>query len=701
MNRIPDKILKRTYVIFFLFLFFGASVIARVVYVQYFQYDKWQEKARKKRRYIKKIPATRGSILAEAGEILAITLPFYKVAIDPTTINPHDYPNLRDTLKTLARLLEKHFKFKAPEKYTAKYFYDKIQKARAKKDHHIYLFASKEKFTIRELKRLKKFPILRNSPFRGGLIAEKIINKRFHPFDNLARITLGIFKDDTLPRNGIEYSFNKYLRGKDGYMIVEKVGRTEIPIAEIEGGKAEDGYEVKTTLDINIQDVTYRAVADAVKKYNAKFGVAIVMEVATGKIKAIVNYPEVYNRAVAGQSEPGSTFKIATAMALLEEGVIAPEDTLDTGEGTYQYYDKTMYDVGHTGKLTFQRAFEVSSNIGISLPVFRNFDKNPHKFIERLEAIGILEPSYCQLKGEPKPYIIAPDKKKMWNKVTLPWLAIGYNIKLTPLQILTFVNGIANNGKMISPLLVTSVLENGKEIETFSGKVIREKMASDKTLRTVKKLMEGVVKNGTAKNIYDPELPIAGKTGTVKVLVGGKYSDKYRSSFVGYFPAEAPKYSCIVVIYEPQGEKVYGGQVAAPVLKEIAEYLYSMDMRFAKPQEAPKSKIIELPVTAPVYQENAEKVYNHYNISTPNQALTEYVWTIQDGKTVIYKPYEILPGRMPDMKGMNLRDALALAGELKLQPILKGSGNKIVKQSIPPGTYIRKGKKLKLYLDKK
>ncbi len=698
MNQIPDKILKRTYFIFLLFLLFGVSVIARVMYVQYFQYDKWQEKARKKKRYLKKIPATRGSIIADAGEILAITLPFYKAAIDPTTINPHDYPNLRDTLQTLAKLLEKHFKHKNPEKYSAKYFYEKIQKARASQDHHIYLFSSKEKFTIREIKLLKTFPVLRNSPFRGGLILEKINNKRFHPFGNLARITLGIFKDDTLPRNGIEYSFNRYLRGKDGYMIVEKVGKTEIPIAEIEGGKSEDGYDVKTTIDVNIQDVTHRAVADAVIKYNAKFGVAIVMEVATGKIKALVNYPEVYNRAVAGQAEPGSTFKIATLMALLEEGVVSLEDTIDTKDGTYQYYDKTMYDVGHTGKLTLQRAFEISSNIGISLPVFRNFDKNPQKFIDRLEEIGILEPSYCQLKGEPKPYIIAPDKKKMWNKVTLPWLAIGYNIKLTPLQILTFVNGIANNGKMISPLLVTSVLENGKVIKTFGNKVIRSEMASEKTLKAVRKLMEGVVKNGTAKNIYDPELPIAGKTGTVKVLKGGKYTDTYRSSFVGYFPAEAPKYSCIVVIYEPQGEKVYGGQVAAPVLKQIAEYLYSMDMRFAKPQEAPQSKIINLPVTSPVYQENAEIVYNHYNISTPNQALTDYVWTIQDGKTILYKPYEVIPGRMPDMKGMNLRDALALAGELKLQVTLKGHGNTIAKQSIPPGTYIRKGKKLKLYV---
>ena len=697
MSKVPDKILKRTYLVFLMFVFFAITVVGRVIYIQFFQYKKWEERARKTTRYLKKIPATRGSIIANNDEILAITLPFYRVAIDPTTINAHDYPVLDDTLKKLCKLLEKNF-HSVDSIYTASYFYKKIKKARAINDHHIYLFSPKHKFTIRQVKLLKTFPILRNSPFKGGLIVEKINNKRFHPFGNLARITLGIFKEDTIPVNGIEYSFNRYLRGKDGYMVVQKVANTEIPISDFEYSNAKDGYDVKTTLDVNIQDIAHQAVKKAVEETNAKFGVAIVMEVSTGKIKALVNYPEVYNKAVAGRSEPGSTFKIATVLAMLEEGFIDLKDSIETFEGAYRYYDKWMYDVGKYKKITLQKAFEISSNIGISLPVFRYFEKKPEKFIERLDKMGILEPSYCQLIGEPKPYIITPDNRKMWNKVTLPWLAIGYNVKLTPLQLLTFVNGIANNGKLISPLLVESVQENGKKIKTFKPKVIREKMASEKSIEKIKFLMENVVKNGTAKNIYDPNLPIAGKTGTVKVLKNGKYSNKYRASFVGYFPADNPKYSCIVVIYEPEGEKVYGGQVAAPVLKEIAQYLYSMDMRFAKPKPAPKSKIIKLPITSPVYQQNAENVYNELNISTPTQALTDYVWTFQDGKIIRYKPYEIEPGQMPDLTGMNLRDAIALAEDLKLKVIIKKYGHKVYKQSIPPGSFIRKGKKLYLYL---
>jgi cell division protein FtsI (penicillin-binding protein 3) len=697
-NPVSDKILLRVYILFACFNVFALAIIGQVLYLQLYQRDKWEAVQNRDFVYLKRVPADRGSILADDGSVLAASLPFYRVGMDVTSVRPKDIPAFADSLDLLCNRLARHFGHWEDETFDAQYFKAKILKASQQKDRHIYLLPPSRLLTYSEMKLLRSFPILNRGRFKGGLVLEKVNNKRFYPFKDLARITLGLMKDDSIPVKGLENAYNAALRGKDGLMLVQRIpGNVEVPLNEYGEVEARDGYDIETTLNVHMQDVVANALEKAVEKSEAKGGVAIVMEVNTGHIKAIANYPEDFNYAVVTQYEPGSTFKLASVIAALEEGIVTPTDTIDTRNGEITYYDRKMRDVFPYRRLTFQQCFEKSSNVGISRVIAQGFAGKSRRFYEHLDRMGVLNTTDIHLSGEPQPYIIRPGNKH-WAGTTLPWLSIGYNVRLTPLQQLAFFNAVANNGTFIQPVLVKGVKNNSVSVQEVQGRVLREKICSDKTLRIVQNMLRGVVEHGTASNIKGAHFAMAGKTGTCQKLVGKKYEKLYRATFAGYFPADQPRYSCFIMIDEPKGTEYYGAQLAAPVFKEIAENLHATDLQLLETRQVTAKAKPEYPVTAALNIEDAKTVYNALDISTPQRPVTDYVRARQADHTVVLSPVRLSKFYVPDVVGMSAKDALPLLENLGLRVRLQGTG-KVRRQSIVPGTAIKGRQNIILELD--
>ncbi len=683
---VSDKILVRVYVLFGCFFLFSLVIIGQVLHLQFRQRKKWEAVQQRDFVYVKKVPPDRGSILADDGTVLATSLPYYRAAIDVTSIRRKDIPGYTDSLEVLCQKLAAHFGMVEGEVLDALYFKNKILKAAQQKDRHIYLLPPSRLLTYTEMRLLRSFPILNRGRFKGGLVLEKVNNKRFYPFGDLARITLGTMQGDSLPVRGLEVAYNPALRGTPGQMLVQRIpGNVEVPIGEMGEIEARDGYDVQSTLNIHMQDVVNNALMRVIDRSKAKGGVAILMEVQTGHIKAIANYPEDFNYAVATQYEPGSTFKLATVIAALEEGIVQPSDTINTFDGQFKYYDRTMRDVWPYHRLTFQQCFEKSSNVGISRVIQQGFRAKPTRFLKHLDDMGVLSMTDLNLRGEPRPYLIRPGSKQ-WNGTTLPWLSVGYNVRLTPLQMLAFYNAVANNGKLIQPTLVKTIRSNAEEVHAFEPRVLRERICSEATLQKVRAMLEGVVEHGSAINIKGTHYKIAGKTGTAQKVVGKKYEKLYRASFAGYFPAEAPRYSCIVMVDEPTGNEIYGAQLAAPVFKEIADNVAAIDMQLVETREVGRGDAIpRYPITRQVNLEDAKTVYNMLNISTPNRPSTELVQARQHGATVGLAPLRISKFYVPDVTGMSAKDVVALLENMGLRVKLQGHGH-VQMQSLVAGT---------------
>ncbi|MCZ2356265.1 MAG: transpeptidase family protein [Bacteroidia bacterium] len=688
-KELKSRILFRVYFLFFVFAIFGSLIFFEIWKIQYIEGDYWQRKQQTDRVYEKKLLADRGTIFASDGSILAITLPYYRVAVDVTVLRESDFPNLKDSLTALAKQLAKYF----PEEgtYTMQDYLQKLQLARQNHDKHFYLTSVKRFYNYPEVSLLKTFPIFCRGKNGGGLILEKINNKRFYPLGDMARITLGLIQGDTVGIKGLEFSFDKELRGKDGLTLVQRIsGNVEVPIEEYGELSTEDGHDIVTTLNINHQDIVETALEKAIKTNDAKSGVAILMEVATGKITAMANYPENLNNAVLMQVEPGSTFKIASTIAALEDNAVTLADTIETNGGSYEFFDRTMRDVQANEKLSFRQAIEKSSNIAIARVIDGYYKSKPELFFERLDRMGVLTASGCQLRGEPIPAVIRPNTPA-WNGTTLPWLATGYNIRLTPLQLLTFFSAIANGGKMMRPIIVSEIRNNAESIVKFEPEVIRKQIASSKTLKEVQSLLEGVVENGTASGIKGSHYKIAGKTGTARKLIDGEYQKVYRASFVGYFPADNPKYSCIVIVDEPNAGLIYGSSVAGPVFKEISDKVYALDLELnQEPVREVANAMLYTPVTRVVHRDDAIRVYNALNISSPQRPKTEFVVAKRDKESVHFRPYSPSSRVLPNVHGMSAKDALSLLENFGCKVRLNGTG-KVTNQYPQAGSPMKKG----------
>jgi cell division protein FtsI (penicillin-binding protein 3) len=607
--------------------------------------------------------------------------------MDPSVLDTTDWDRFSDSLRQLSTNFARYVEAESPNDTTIDtlLLYHAVHEALRKGDRHLYL--SRKKLNFKEMERVESWPIINRGRFKGGLVVEKFNNERYYPMEDLARITLGRIIDDTVAIRGVEYSFNQHLRGRDGYQLVQKVvGGSFVPLDAYGEDGAVDGYDVTTTLDVDMQEVVERALARGVERNYAQYGVAILMEVGTGKIKAIANYPETYNHAIATSIEPGSTFKTASATALLEDGLVSPDKIIDTGEGKIMYDDKEVTDNGHVwGKISFEKVFAHSSNVGVSKTVFEAYDSLPDRYMDHLRNFGFFDVSNLQIEGEPMPRIITPQDED-WTIATLPSLSYGYSLEVTPLQMATFYNGIANYGKLMRPWLVKEVRNNSELVTSYGPEVINPQMCKRETAEQVHRLMRAVVEYGTADGAFrNMPFAVAGKTGTArKTKVGVGYVREYRASFGGFFPAEKPRFTLYVMVDEPDGGVSSGGSVAAPIFREIAEQVYRMDQELARPPQRPDGKPVDKPAPKAVYAQSAHVIYDELKIPTGATPAADWLHAASNGHQVNFEDLHPEVDRIPDLRGMTGRDALRLLEPLGLDVTIKGTG-RVRRQSLLPG----------------
>ncbi|AKD05261.1 penicillin-binding protein [Pontibacter korlensis] len=696
---IKKSILIRVRLVFLFVCLFACAIVYKIVHIQFLDGDKWKSISKERRIFYKPVHATRGNILSDNESILATSLPFYRVAFDPTVTKAEVF---NSGIDSLAMLLSKFYGDKSED-----YYRRKIKNARHSGRRYIRL--NSRQINYQDKKLMSRWPIFREGKNRGGVIFEKV-EKRFKPFGILAERTIGFINED---KNGagLEYSYNGHLSGTDGEALFERIAGGSKPIYDGTEVNPQHGYDIKTTLDINLQDVAENALYKALEKTDAEYGTVILMEVKTGEIKAMANlgktkggYIEDYNYAVGnqGRTEPGSTFKLASMMALFEH---APEvkltDTIDTGDGRYRIKNTIMTDakINGYGKLTVQQVFEKSSNIGVAKLMEQYFGNEQQAYVDYLNKFGLNSTLGFQMDGEARPYMKDPQDKN-WYGTTLTSMSIGYEMKLSPLQTLAFYNAVANNGVKIQPIIVKEIRKVDEVVQSFQTRVLVEKICSDETLKKLKTMLEGVVEHGTAKNILSADYKIAGKTGTARKVKNGRYVREYSTSFAGYFPADNPKYSCIVIIDSPRGVNVYGGDVAAPVFKELADKAYARDLAMHKPMHA---RVVPDKESLPVVQagsfDDLKMIYNSIGISTHTGNVEEdWVKVEPKRRSLEFKSNPVLQNKVPDVIGMTLRDALYILGNQHLNVKVEGAGKHVKSQSLEPGTDINEDKTITIIL---
>jgi cell division protein FtsI (penicillin-binding protein 3) len=654
------NILNRLYIVVILFLVFALLIVYKLFSVQYIEGEKYRALAQS--RTIKEVvvKANRGSIYADDGSLLATSVPKYDIRFDAVTVSKKNFnEGLKSLCDSLSGLLGK----------SSGYYVSKLNKARRTKNRYTLIARN---LGYSDYVNIKSFPIFNLGAYKGGIIVEQN-TIREHPISEIARRTIG-WKGSGA---GIEGAYGEdFLKGEDGRRIKQKIAKGQYkPINDENEIEPRNGLDVISTININIQDVAHHTLLNQLEKFEAEHGTVVVMETKTGEVKAISNlkrnskgkYSEQLNHAVGESHEPGSTFKLMVMVAALEDKAIDSSTVVDTENGVLTFYGKHVRDSrkGGYGKITAARAFEVSSNTGFVKIVHKGFKNDPERFVNRLYNMGLNEELGLNFKGEGKPFIPHPDDK-LWSGISLPWMAWGYGVSLTPLQVLTFYNAIANNGEMVKPRFVKEIrnFKNSTPIQVFEKEVLNPKICSDATIGKVKEMMKNVVVRGTAKNIYSENFSMAGKTGTCRTNYGNKSNPKqYIASFSGYFPAENPKYSCIVVIHKPNTSiGYYGNVVAAPVFKTIAKKIYT-----------------DTPLVDEV---NIDKVSEK---SLQNSYESFYVKSQKDYKLV------------PSVIGMSGMDALAFLENLGLKVFIKGNG-KVINQSLNVGEKIVAKKEIVLEL---
>jgi len=651
------QILNKTYLLTGFMFLFAIAIAYKLVQIEFVEGDDYRALAEQGTVKTFKIAANRGSVYTSDGSLLATSVSKFDVRMDAVTVSDEDF---EDGIKGLSKSLSKMLG-KSPG-----YYENKIRKARANKNR--YLFITRN-LSYNDYQELKKYPIFKLGTYRGGFIVEQR-TVREHPIGKIAERAVGY--DDDRGRVGIEGSFYEFLRGKKGQRLKQKIAKGQWkPLNDNNEIEPIDGKDIITTIDLNIQDVAHHALLAQLEKFNADHGSVVVMETKTGEIKAISNlgrtskgtYFEQRNYAIYESHEPGSTFKLMSMVVALEDKVIDTSQIVDTEKGVIKFHGRPVRDSheGGYGEISAARVFEVSSNVGIVKIINEHYEKDPNKFIEGLKRMNVGKKIGLPIKGEGQPIIPDPNDKKTWNGLSLPWMAYGYGVSFTPLQTLTFYNAIANNGEMIKPRFVKEIRTQSNVIAKFEKEVINPKICSDETIDKVKDMMLNVVKRGTADNIYDENFSMAGKTGTCQTEYWTG-NTQYISSFVGYFPADNPKYSCIVVIHKPE-KKIgyYGNIVAAPVFKQIARKIYS---------DTPVQEEVEF--TSEIV--SMKRSYDNY-----------------------YKKVNASHKTVPNVKNMAGMDAISLLENLGFKVNFKGIG-KVKSQSIKPGAELKKGETIILEL---
>jgi cell division protein FtsI (penicillin-binding protein 3) len=661
------KILIRLYVVAVGLFLFAIAVVVKLISIQMVDGDKYRNLAEKRTEKMFIIEPNRGNLYSDDGSLLATSVSRYTVRFDAETVKDSDFKeNIKPLSDSLAKLLGN----------SSSHFQQLLRKAKANKNRYALIARNLD---YSEYMVVKEFPLFEKGPYQGGLIIEQK-TVREHPLGKIAERSVGYERFDEngySTRVGLEGAFGQYLRGIEGKRLKQKIAKGQWkPIGLDNIVEPKDGYDVISTIDINIQDIAHHALLGQLEKYNADHGCVIVMETKTGEIKAISNlgrteegkFYERLNYAIGESSEPGSTFKLMSLVAVLEDKVIDTSTVIDTEKGYWQIYRHRIKDSKHGGygKISVAKALEVSSNTAFAKMIHTNYKDAPERYVERLRKMKLHQQLGLPIKGEGKPVIRYPGEKG-WSGLSLAQMAYGYEVSMTPLQVLTFYNAIANDGEMVKPRMIKEVKEWNTTIQKFKKEVIDPAICSKETVIKVQQLLANVVskKHGTGHGLYSPNFSMAGKTGTAQKNYASKDPNKfgYISSFSGYFPVENPKYSCIVVIHEPdKSVGYYGADVAGPVFKSVAQKIYANN---------PLVNEVEL-LTAE--NQNLENEYQKYY----SEAQKKY-------------------NKVPNVKGMSGMDAVSILENLGLKVEVKGNG-KVKKQSISQGTDINKVEKIVLEL---
>ena len=707
MTPIQKKIMIRYSFIILVMILVGLAIVCKAGVIMFAERQYWKDVAD---RFVKEnvtVRPTRGNIISADGQLMASSLPEYKIYMDFKAGGAIKDSLLMHNLDSICEGLHQIF----PDK-SKQYFKGHILKGRKKMSRNYLLYPKRISYI--EYKEAKRLPVFNLSKYRGGF-HEQSFNQRKKPFGSLAMRTLGdMYSDLTLgAKNGLELSYDSILKGKEGITHRQKVMNKYLNIVDI---PPVHGCDIISTIDVSMQDIAEKALVDKLKEINATVGVAILMEVKTGEIKAIVNmtkcndgvYREVKNNAVSDLMEPGSTFKTASIMVALEDGKITPDTQVDTGNGIYNMHGAKMKDHNwHRGGykvLTTTEALMVSSNIGVSKLIDDNYHNNPKKFVEGLHKIGIAQPLGIEIVGAGDPRIRIPTKEN-WSRTALAWMSIGYETQIPPISTVTFYNAIANNGVLVKPKFVKSIVKDGQVIEEIPTKVLNPAIASPKTIHDIQVILEKVVSKGLGKRAGSKQFLVSGKTGTAQISQGkAGYTNgkrKYLVSFCGYFPSDNPKYSCIVAI-QKNGLPASGGGMAGPVFKNIAERVFAkhlaMDIR-----EAKDSTSILIPDTKNGNISQAEYVLSNIDVKTEGFSSSfmdnNPVWgtTQKEDTHVALNETKITENRVPKVIGMGAKDAVYLLESVGLRARVVGVG-KVKSQSIPAGNKIHKGQTILLRL---
>ncbi len=665
---IEDKSISyRIYLFALMVLIFVIAIVVKLTNIQWVEGDYYRKLA--KERSVKNfvIPANKGNIYSSDGSLLATSIPNYQIRFDavaPTDLNFNT--NINSLADSLAGLLGK----------SSNEYRTNLNRARSTKNRY-FLVARDLSYT--DYMRIKSFPLFKLGAYKGGIIVEQE-TVREHPIGKIAERTIGYERIDHNGKTriaGIEGAFATYLNGKDGKILKQRIAKGQWkPLRDNNEIEPQDGYDIVSTIDVYIQDIAHHALLKQLEYYEADHGSVVVMECHTGEVKAIANlgretngnYYEKLNYAIGESQEPGSTFKLLDLIALLDDKKADTSTVYDTNGGEIEYFKRKVRDShkGGYGKISLARGFEVSSNTVMAQAIHKNYKDNPAQFIDRINSYGLNKPLGLPIEGEGRPFIPQVDGQS-WSRITLPWMAYGYGVSVTPLQMLTLYNAVANNGEMVKPIFVKEIKEWNKTIKKFDREIINPKICSDQTLAKVRAVLENTVKKGTGSKLYSKDFSMAGKTGTAQVNYGkGKGAESgmyYASSFAGYFPADKPKYSCIIIIHRPSKAKgIYGADVAGPVFKRIAQKIFT---------DTPTMNEVKN-----LKKKDQKQESNYESYFTSMQKSQSYI---------------------PNLKGMTGMDAVALLGNLGLRVKIIGIG-KVRSQSILPGNKIEKNALITLEL---
>lgn len=663
---VDDKYISyRTYLVAFFIFLMAMAIVVKLTNIQWVDGKHYRQLAKERtvRNFV--IPANKGNIYSADGSLLATSIPNYIIRFDAVAPKTETFEkNIKLLSDSLAFVLRK----------SSSSVQNELRRARAHKNRY-YLVAQDLSYT--QYMKIKGFPLFKLGAYKGGIIVEQK-TVREHPIGKIAERTIGYERNmgGYSDGKGIEWAYRNYLNGKDGKILKQKIAQGQWkPIRDVNEVEPQDGYDVISTIDVYIQDIAHHALLKQLEEYQADHGCVVVMETKTGQIKAVSNlgratdgsYYETTNYAYAESHEPGSTFKLVDLMTILEDKVADTSTVYDSHGGEIRFSGKPVRDSheGGYGKISLARGFEVSSNTVMVQAVYNNYKNNPTKFVNHINSYGLNKKLGLIFKGEGKPFIPQPSDKN-WSNLSLPWMAFGYGVSVTPLQTLTFYNAVANNGVMVKPQLVSEIKAWNKTIKKFDTEVMNPRICSPETLRKVKAILANVVKKGTGSKLYSKDFSMAGKTGTAQAnyATNGGKDKHYVSSFVGYFPADNPKYSCIVVVHKPNtsNNDYYGADVAGPVFKRIAQKIYT---------DTPSTNVIKkLDGSVPKQEAN----YNSYFVK--NQKEYRYI---------------------PNVRGMSGMDAVALLENLGMKVKAVGVG-KVKKQSIQAGQNIVKNSTILLEL---